>query len=209
MNVNSSTSTSNAQTAAKTTASKGTLDMQSFIKLLTVQLSNQNPLEPMNDRDFFAQMAQLGQVQGMEKLQKSADLQQAQSLMGKQITATRDAADTAAGESSTVTGVVKRMTVRSGEYYLGIQEADGGMVDIKMSNLQSVEPKSDVSSASYLIGKKVGGSGYLASDTAQAPIAVVGKVLGVSNENGQLLLQVQTENGIATLPLTNLDQVTE
>ena len=33
---------------------KSELDMKSFMRLLTVQLTNQNPLEPMNDRDFFA-----------------------------------------------------------------------------------------------------------------------------------------------------------
>ncbi|MFQ3677797.1 MAG: flagellar hook capping FlgD N-terminal domain-containing protein, partial [Fimbriimonadaceae bacterium] len=37
--------------------SKSELNMEMFLRLLVTQLQNQNPLEPMNDRDFFAQMA--------------------------------------------------------------------------------------------------------------------------------------------------------
>ena len=49
----------------KPTAARPEMDMTMFMRLLTVQLLNQNPLEPMSDGDFFGQIAQLGQVQGM------------------------------------------------------------------------------------------------------------------------------------------------
>ena len=211
MSVTSTTSTSSSSTSSAITSatSKATLDMNSFIRLLTVQLSNQNPLEPMNDRDFFAQMAQLGQVQGMEQLQKSADMQQAQSLMGKSVTATRESSETTSGTVEVVDGVVKKISMRNGEYYLGIQEADGGIVDVKMKNISAVTSSDSVGDASYLIGKNVGGTGYLASDADQNSIAVIGKVIGISNEGGKVLLQVETSSGTATLPLSNLDQVAE
>lgn len=183
--------------------------MNSFIKLLTVQLTNQNPLEPMNDRDFFAQMAQLGQVQGMEQLQKSADMEQAQNLMGKSVSATLSSTDSGTGAIRNVEGVVKRVSIRSGEYYLGVQEANGGIVDVKMSSITAIAPEANVSDSSYLIGKTVGGSGYMSSDENKTAVAVIGKVIGVSNEDGRVVLQVETSDGTATLPLSNLDQVTE
>ena len=34
------------------------LDRNSFLKLLVTQLSKQDPLQPMNDREFISQMAQ-------------------------------------------------------------------------------------------------------------------------------------------------------
>jgi flagellar basal-body rod modification protein FlgD len=188
---------------------KSELDMNQFIRLLTVQLANQNPLEPMNDRDFFAQMAQLGQVQGMDRLQDASDMQQAQTLMGKRVTALRGITETGTGQAQLVEGVVKRLSIKNGEYFLGIQEDDGGIVEVGMKSLQSVAPSDDVASATYLIGKQVGGTGYRADDPARTPVNAVGKVIGVSSEDGRTVLQVKTEDGNVTVPLSNLAHVTE
>lgn len=118
---------------------KSDLDISTFIRLLTVQLANQNPLEPMSDRDFFAQMAQLGQVEGMDKLRDSMEMTQASALMGKTVTALRPMTDTGSGgENSVVTGKVVRLTVRQGEQYLGLQEPDGGVVDVRMSAVREI-----------------------------------------------------------------------
>jgi flagellar basal-body rod modification protein FlgD len=117
---------------------KQEMNMDTFMRLLTVQLANQNPLEPMNDRDFFAQMAQLGTVQGVDKLKDSMDTAQASALIGKTVTALRPMTESGASDNSTVTGIVKRMTIRNGEHILGIQEPGGGIVEVKMSNIREV-----------------------------------------------------------------------
>lgn len=121
------------------TPQRSELDMHTFMMLLTTQLANQNPLEPMNDRDFFAQMAQLGTVQGMDKLKQSMDVSQAAGLMGKTVTAVRPMTEGSSGTNDLVTGVVTRLTVVNGEYYLGLKQADGGFVDVKMGNIQQIE----------------------------------------------------------------------
>ncbi len=117
---------------------KKEMDMDAFMRLLTVQLSNQTPLEPMNDRDFFAQMAQLGTVQGIDKLRDALDVSQATNLMGKTVTALRPMTENEHGENSTVTGIVRRMTIRNGEHILGIEEPNGGTVEVKMAHLREV-----------------------------------------------------------------------
>lgn len=122
-----------------TTAPKSQLDMQTFMLLLTTQLANQNPLEPMNDRDFFAQMAQLGTVQGMDDLNKSMEVAQAAAMMGKTVTAVRPMTDGSTGTNDLVTGVVTRLQVINGDYYLGLRQSDGGIVDVKMGNIQQIE----------------------------------------------------------------------
>lgn len=119
---------------------KNALDMSTFLKLLGVQLANQNPLEPMGDRDFFAQMAQLGQVQGSENIQKSLTVSQASALMGKTVTAVRATTDSASAQSPVVSGVASRLTVKNGEYFLGLREANGGIVDVRMTSIQQVQP---------------------------------------------------------------------
>ncbi len=118
---------------------KGKLDMNAFMRLLTVQLANQNPLEPMNDRDFFAQMAQLGQVEGSDKMQKRLDMMQATSMMGKTVDALRPMTDkNSGGVNDIVTGEVVRMTVKNGERMLGIKEANGGIVEVRMENIREI-----------------------------------------------------------------------
>jgi len=116
---------------------KDELSMQTFMRLLTIQLANQNPLEPMNDRDFFAQMAQLGQVQGMEKIQSSLEMNQAAGMIGKSVTAVRTLTDN--GENSLVTGVVQKVAIRDGERIITIKDkANGSLVDVKMGNVREV-----------------------------------------------------------------------
>lgn len=118
---------------------KSELNMETFMRLLTVQLANQNPLEPMNDRDFFAQMAQLGQVEGTDKMLDKLNVLQASSLIGKTVDAVRPMTDSGSdGTNSIVTGTVSRMTVKNGEYYLGIKQADGGVVEVKFDAIREV-----------------------------------------------------------------------
>ncbi|SES67491.1 flagellar basal-body rod modification protein FlgD [Natronincola peptidivorans] len=44
------------------------LDKDAFLKLLTTQLSNQDPLNPMEDREFIAQMAQFSSLEQMQNM---------------------------------------------------------------------------------------------------------------------------------------------
>lgn len=119
-------------------AKKSELNMKTFMTLLSVQLANQNPLEPMSDRDFFAQMAQLGQVEGMDKLNDSLQVSQAASLIGKKVTALRPMTESGASGNALISGTATRLTVRNGEYYLGIKEANGGIVDVSLSTIREV-----------------------------------------------------------------------
>ncbi|WP_018938521.1 MULTISPECIES: flagellar hook assembly protein FlgD [unclassified Thioalkalivibrio] len=55
------------------------LGQSDFLKLMTTQLENQDPMEPMDNGDFLGQMAQFSTVTGIEELSKSFK-QLAQSL---------------------------------------------------------------------------------------------------------------------------------
>ena len=61
------------------------LTQDRFIKLLTTQLQNQDPLNPVDNAEMTSQMAQISTVNGLEKLNKTletllADSQSAQAL---------------------------------------------------------------------------------------------------------------------------------
>ena len=146
----------------------------------------------------------LSLVQGMDKLTKQSDLQQAQELMGKQVTAVRSVTDGSNAAGSTVTGVVSRLSIRNGEYYIGIKEANGGIVDVTMSSLQSVTPKSQVSQYANLVGKDV--SGTVMKDNTSTP--VIGTVQGVSDNGNGVVLQVKLADGsIVELPVDRIDNI--
>ena len=105
--------------------------MQQFMNLLVTQLQNQDPTNPMSDSDFFAQMAQLGNVQGMDNLQQASQLQEGQGMLGKTVTAT----DNTGNE---ISGVVTQMTMASGTVSPSVTDAAGNVSQIGLSNIQSV-----------------------------------------------------------------------
>ena len=52
---------------------KNDLDKDAFLKLLTTQLANQDPLSPMEDREFIAQLAQFSSLEQMTAMNQTLE----------------------------------------------------------------------------------------------------------------------------------------
>lgn len=88
--------TSNAASSASSTSTerknKTELGKDDFLKLLITQLTTQDPLQPLEDKDFIAQMAQFSTLEQMTNMNKALEnlamvnKTSALSLMGKDIT---------------------------------------------------------------------------------------------------------------------------
>jgi flagellar basal-body rod modification protein FlgD len=63
------------------------LDRSAFLNLLITQLRHQDPLNPMDDRDFIAQMAQFSTLEQMMNLNNTFERTQAFGMIGKIIDA--------------------------------------------------------------------------------------------------------------------------
>lgn len=93
---------------AATAKSRDTLSQSQFLKLMTVQLANQDPFKPMENGDFLGQMAQFSTVSGIEQLSTSfaalsqsvnqGQAMQAAALVGKQVLAPGTKAQLDAGQ---------------------------------------------------------------------------------------------------------------
>jgi len=63
------------------------MDTYQFLRLLIVELTSQNPMDPVKDRDFLAQMAQLNTAQQIERLGSMFTTFQAAGLIGREVEA--------------------------------------------------------------------------------------------------------------------------
>ncbi|NLM09507.1 MAG: flagellar biosynthesis protein FlgD [Clostridiaceae bacterium] len=98
------------------------LGKDAFFKLLITQLQYQNPLEPMDDRDFIAQIAQFSALEQMQNLNHSFSYSMGFSLLGKYISAA--VTDEQTGEIRYVSGEVTSVHSQSGKVYLVVDDFD-------------------------------------------------------------------------------------
>lgn len=91
-------------------------DLQlNYMKLLVTQLQNQNPLEPMDNKDMSAQLAQFSQLEQLESMNgsfgrvlDSVQRSYASSLIGKEVSFGAIASD---GTLETLTGRVEEVVI--------------------------------------------------------------------------------------------------
>ena len=110
-------------------ANQSALGEDAFLKLLTTELQNQDPLKPMDDTQSVAQMAQFSALQAQNELKTSFEnfqsnfgVLQASSLIGRKATVS---ASDASGNSSTVTGTVASIAVQNGKPYFTMTDTSG------------------------------------------------------------------------------------
>ncbi len=83
-------------------SSNTAMQMEDFLQLLTSQISNQDPLEPMKDTEFISQMANIASLEQMQQFTKGfetfADSHKdmvAQAYLGKMVNISEDGTDVA------------------------------------------------------------------------------------------------------------------
>ncbi len=106
------------QSAEKTARSTGTeLDKDAFLQILVSQLKNQDPLSPMEDKDFIAQMAQFSMLEQLQDMNAGNTFGQAAALVGKSVMAPMT---DSSGMDMILEGVVTSVFARDGTTYLEI-----------------------------------------------------------------------------------------
>jgi len=184
------------------------LGKDAFLQILIKQLQNQDPSNPMDDRDFIAQMAQFSSLEQMQNMTKAvesllASQQQTQMMnystfIGKEVK-WHEITDKLDEKGKPIvnegTGVISQLKFVENDAVFIL--ADGK--EIKAGNISAITnsapssssntttSESSIVQASTLIGKSVS---YLNND-----IETQAKVVSVTNKNG--VISYNLDNGTA------------
>lgn len=128
-----------ALSATTSDITESRLNQEDFIKLFMTELSFQDPLEPINNREFLAQMAQFANLEqarvtneNMDSLVTLNATAQSLSLLGKQVEA-------GSNTGNSFIGTITAISFASGAPVLTIKQADGSVItDIRLSQIQLV-----------------------------------------------------------------------
>lgn len=143
--VSSATGSGTSSTGGTTGGGAQSLDMNSFMKLLTTQLQNQDPTNPTDNSQMIAQLAQFSSLQGISQLNttvngfqstlQSNQIMQAASLVGKAAIVKGDTAhmynSTAANGTTKASGILGAVDIPTGatSVSVSITNASGQVVD--------------------------------------------------------------------------------
>jgi len=137
--VSSVDSTGTTTTTTSTSTAESTLDYDDFLELLTVQLENQDPFDPVSDTDFIAQMANFSTLEEVSNFSdnfstysaRQQQLSSAQTFLGKTVTVEPS-------DSDSVTGTVSAVTYdTSGGVYVTIEGSQYSASDITSTSSSS------------------------------------------------------------------------
>jgi flagellar basal-body rod modification protein FlgD len=202
--VNSSTSTSATRTLedlknATTTASTS-LGKDEFLKILVMQLANQDPLDPASDTDYISQLAQFSSLEQMQSLNSSFTTSQAYDLLGKYVylETSEDSS-----KSNVILGKVDGVIKQDGIDYLVV----GG----EQYELSQVTGVLDVSDTSSTLDEQILQSANLIGKTVSATVTgddgtkstVTGAVTKIVVKNGSLYALVDDQE----IQLSDIEEI--
>lgn len=100
--INSSGYSSSANAAADIRMPVKTLGQEDFLKILTAQMTTQDPLSPMKDTEFIAQMAQFSSLEQNRTMQSDIAQLRADALLGRTVELETDSGEFKLGLVSAV-----------------------------------------------------------------------------------------------------------
>lgn len=198
--------------ATSTQTSKGTtivkpgqeMDKNAFLKILSAELSNQDPNNAKDGTEYVAQMAQFSGLEQMANLNSSTRLSGANSLIGKVITLAKYDEN-----GNLYSGQVKNVVKSGDDIQLNVavgkvKDSNGNLVDsiqkFSMDDITNIENASDVSNsvdnsanllnAAALIGKTVE-----VNEKDSNNNNYIGLVKGVSRDAQGIKVNVQIGEG--------------
>lgn len=112
---------------SKTTETSNGMDKDAFLQLLVAQMKYQDPLEPTSNTEYISQYAQFSQVEQMQNMAASVELQRASQLVGQNVYVKTT---TSSGETKYIQGKVDYVVYENNKAYLAINESLYALEDL-------------------------------------------------------------------------------
>lgn len=205
--INSSLLLSNYQTSQRKTGSD-TLGKDDFLKILMTQLQNQDPLNPMQDKDFIAQMATFTSLEQMTNMNKSitslvsaqeqAQLISYSQFIGKEVSWHKI---TESNDGSSVieqgTGKIASLKFTDGVATFLLEDGKS-LTSGNISQINDTKGDTMLLQASMMIGKTV----TYSSENNESKQA---KVTSVSLKDGKSLFQLENGESVSSKSITKIE----
>ena len=213
-----------AASQTKEVTKNNELGKDAFLQLLVAQLRYQDPLEPQDNGEFIAEMAQFSSLEQMTNLVSSMDnistlvsnidtsvlVGQLSGMIGKGVdwietsVETDDLGNSTGNTNSeTLNGLITGVTVASGVTKIIVESEDGKVHQVDVGNIAHVydieeTQQPTVDSLSAMIGKGIGwnqATNEIDPDGNIVTQALSGTITGVTSDNGNNYLVVETADG--------------
>ncbi|WP_243296400.1 flagellar hook assembly protein FlgD [Bacillus litorisediminis] len=186
----------------------GSLGKDEFLQILITQLQNQDPTNPMEDKDFIAQMATFSSLEQMMNLSNSFDkfvqqelsssLLNYQQLIGKDVSYVQIVEGDEGPQVVEGTGKVKGIEFLEGQIFLNLEDGTtitpGDLIEInQFTSTQSIVD------ASHMIGLTV-------TWQDEAGTEKTSLIEAVSYKNGEVLFLTADENSIKQEQIVKVQQ---
>lgn len=115
------------------------LSQEDFMRILLAQLQFQDPLKPMDNQEFVAQLAQFSaleinrqQSERVDQLLSMQSVTQSMGILGKRI-------DMKTSLGSSLSGTVKAVSLRTGEPLLTVDVSGSMITDVRLSDVVLIQ----------------------------------------------------------------------
>lgn len=112
--------TASQNSLKKANSAGNDMDKDAFLQLLVAQMKYQDPMEPTSNTEYISQYAQFSQVEQIQNMAGSMDLQRASQLVGQEVYIRTTGSD---GETKYIQGKVDYVVYENGKAYLSINES--------------------------------------------------------------------------------------
>jgi len=176
---------------------KNQLGQDEFLKILTAQLANQDPLEPSSNGEFIAQMAQFSALEAMSEMSAGFMASQAYNMIGKYVYV-QDGSDLVYGK---VSGVVSEDGVNYlmiGDQYFDAKNVTGVIDPSTVEN----DLDEQILQSANLIGKTI--KAEILGEDGKTTTTISGEVEKLVVKDGALYAVVDGTN----VPISSITEMT-
>lgn len=195
------------------------MDQQAFLKLFTTQLQNQNPLDPVKNEAFVAQLAQFSQLEATTKMASSLDsmaatmqgdrLMAGASLIGKKVASPNGTAELVDGAN--ITGVLS-LENGANNIMLDVYDQNGAKVFTQSLGRQAPGDVTVRWEGFNSNGQRMPAGRYNVVATvdafgeiSQVPVSTPAIVRSVSVVNNELMLELQDGSAVSLSKVQRID----